>query len=376
MDPPFLLTPGPSNVPPRVLAALSRPAIHHRSAEFAPIFQACCEGLQYVFRTQNPVVTFAGSGTLAMEAAVAGVLSPGDKVITLETGKFGERWGELSRAFGMKVVTLNAEWGQAIDLADVESTLSSHPDVEAVYATLCETSTGVLTDLERLGAIVAKTNAILVVDAVSGLAADRMETDAWRIDIAIGASQKALMLPPGLAFASASAKARKLIDRASCPVYYASLKTALEHLAKGRTPFTSAVSLMSGLAESLAMVREEGIENVWSRHKRLADSLRAGGERLGLMQFSKAPSNAVVPFFVPPGIAYRDLSRLMREDHGLTIAGGQGKLEGKIFRIAAMGWAGDHTVERALTALESSLRKLGHTIPATIASTNPQGAIA
>lgn len=360
MNEPMLLTPGPSNVPPRVREAMARPAIHHRSPDFAPVFEECQSGLQYVFRTENPVAIFAGSGTLAMEAAVAGVLSPGDKVLTLEAGKFGERWGELAKVYGIEAVPIREDWGLPIEPASVEFALAKNPGIKAVYATLCETSSGTLTDLEYLGDVVAKTKAILIVDAISGVAADRMETDAWKIDIAIGASQKAMMLPPGLSFAAVSTKARALIETARCPAYYASMKTALDHLERGRTPFTSPVSLMTGLAESLAMIREEGIENVWRRHERLNGALRAAGRAMGLRELSRFPSNALAAFWLPEGIADKDLSRTMRDQHRLTIARGQKHLEGKIFRMAAMGWADEALVLRAAGALEASLTSLGY----------------
>lgn len=365
MPKPFLMTPGPSNVPPRVLEALSRPMIHHRSPDFEPIFSKCLEGMQYVLRTQNPVVILAGSGTIALEAAVSGVLSPGDKVITIEAGKFGQRWGDLARVFGMEVVTLETEWGSDVDPAAVQKALDENPDAKAVYATLTETSTAALSDIEALGKIVGGSSAILVVDAVSGLAADRIETDAWGVDIVVGGSQKALMLPPGLAFATVSPKAEKLIETASCPVYYTSLKKALKSLRDGTTPYTPAVSLMVGLNESLAMIRAEGIENVWARHRCLADGLRAGGRALGLEVFSQAPSNAVVAFRLPEGIDYKALMLALRDEFGLTIVGGQDRLKGKIFRMAAMGWADQKDVIQALGALEAVLRGLGHNVAAS-----------
>ncbi len=363
MPQPFLMTPGPSNVPPRVLQALGRPIVHHRSSDFDPIFAKSTDGLKKVFRTANPVVIFTGSGTLAMEASVGGLLSPGDRVISIETGKFGQRWGNLARAFGLDVITIETEWGQAVEPAAVELTLAKNPGVKAVYATLCETSTAVLNDVEMIGKIVGETPAVLVVDAISGLAADRMESDAWGVDVAVGSSQKALMLPPGLAFASVSPKARKLIETAKCPVFYASLKKALKSLDEGTTPFTPAVSLIVGLNEALAMILEEGLENVWKRHARLADALREGGKALGLKLFSQAPSNTVVAYDVPAGVAYKDLSKMMREKFGITIAGGQDRIKGKIFRMAAMGWADDKLVAQALEALEQSLSALGCAAP-------------
>ncbi|MCH8333953.1 alanine--glyoxylate aminotransferase family protein [Candidatus Sumerlaeota bacterium] len=359
------MTPGPTNVPPRVREALARRIPHHRSPDFEPIFEQCIAGLGRVFRTKNPVAIFAGSGTLAMEAALAGLLSPGDRVVTLEAGKFGQRWGEIARAHGLDVLPVEAEWGRNVDLAEVERALKANPEVRAVYGTLCETSTAVLSDVEQLGEIVGRSDAILVVDAVSGLAADRLETDDWGVDVAIGGSQKGLMLPPGLAFATISPKAAEFMKSASCPVYYASFKKALRSLEQRTTPFTPAISLIAGLNEALAMIDEEGIVNVWARHERLAGDLRSGGRALGLTLFSKAPSNAVVAFELPVHIAYKDLSAALRSGHGLTIAGGQDRLKGKIFRMAALGWVGDEDVRRALSALELTLRALAPTAERT-----------
>lgn len=363
MPKPFLMTPGPSNVPPRVLEALARPIVHHRSPDFDPIFAECCRRLKEVFRTEHPVVTFAGSGTIGMEAAVAGMLSPGDKVVVLEAGKFGQRWGQIAKAFGIEVVLVQAEWGTAVPAAAVADALAKNPDAKAVYSTLCETSAATLGDIRGYGDVVRKTDAVLVVDAISGLAADRLETDEWGADVVVAGSQKALMLPPGLAFVSVGPKARKLVDSATCPCYYASLKKALKNLADNTTAYTPAVSLIVGLNEALAAIAEEGLDNVWTRHERHAGALRAGGEALGLAVFSKAPSNTVVAFEIPEGVTYKKLSGALRDRYGLTIAGGQDHLKGKIFRMAAMGWADDKDVFTALAALEQSLLEAGYKAP-------------
>ncbi|HPK01762.1 MAG TPA: alanine--glyoxylate aminotransferase family protein [Candidatus Sumerlaeota bacterium] len=359
----FLFTPGPSNVPPEVLAAMARPIVHHRSPDFDPIFAECSKRLQYVFQTENPVLTFASSGTGAMEAAVTGTLSPGDTMITIEGGKFGQRWGDIGRAYGMNVVTLAVEWGDSVDPARVAQALKDHSDAKAVFATLCETSTATLTDIEALGKVIAPTDAILAVDAISGLAADVFKTDAWGVDLAVAGSQKALMLPPGLAFLAVSAKARKLIETAKCPSYYFNLKKALKNLADNTTAYTPAVSLIVGLNVALRMIEAEELPNVWCRHSALANALRRGGNGLGLRQFSKAPSNAVVAWHLPEGVSYKDLSLKLRDEHGLTIAGGQDHLKGKIFRAAAMGWADLKDVISFLGALERVLTDLGYAVP-------------
>lgn len=360
----FLMTPGPSNVPPRVLEAMARPVVHHRSEDFDPIFLKNLDALKYVYRTEHAVLTFAGSGTIAMEAAVAGVNSPGDKVLTLESGKFGQRWGLLGKAFGLNVIQVETEWGHATPPEEVEKALKANPDIKAVYATLCETSTGALGDIKAIGEIVGKTDALLAVDAVSGLAADRLETDAWGCDLVASSSQKALMLPPGLGLLSVSPKAEARAATATCPCFYASIKKALKALKDGTTAFTPAISLMVGLGVALDMIREEGIENVWARHERNSDGLRKGGEALGLKLFSKAPANTVVAYEVPAGTTYKAISNSLRGDFGLTIAGGQDHIKGKILRMAAMGWADEKDVIQALGALELALEKAGHKAPA------------
>jgi aspartate aminotransferase-like enzyme len=342
---------------------MARPVVHHRSEDFDPIFAKNLEALKTVFRTKHPVLTFAGSGTVAMEAAVTGVNSPGDKVLTLESGKFGQRWGLLGKAFGLDVIQIETEWGYATPPEEVEKALKAHPDIKAVYATLCETSTGALGDIETMGKIVGKTDALLAVDAVSGLAADRLETDAWGCDLVATSSQKALMLPPGLGLLSVSPKAEARMATATCPSFYASMKKAMKALKDGTTAFTPAISLMVGLGVALDMIQEEGIENVWARHKRHADALRAGGEALGVKVFSKAPANTVVSYEVPEGATYKGISGSLRGDFGLTIAGGQDRLKGKIFRMAAMGWADDKDVIQALGALGVALEKAGHKVP-------------
>lgn len=360
---PLLLTPGPTNVPPRVLEALGRPIGHHRSPGFEATFRECHRQLRHVFRTKHLVASMSGSGTLAMEAAVTGVCSPGDKVITLEAGKFGQRWGKIARAFGLEVIRIEAPWGESVEPGQVAEALAAHPNARAVYATLCETSAATLSDIEAMGRVLAGSEALFVVDAISGLAADRLECDAWGVDIAVAASQKALMLPPGLAFASVSPAARERMKTAACPAFYTSLQTAVDGVESGGSPFTPSVSLLAGLMEAVTMIREEGIEHVWARHQRLADGLRAGGRALGLTVFSKAPSNAVVAYALPEGVTYAALSQAMARDFAITIAGGQDRLKGKIFRLAALGWADEKDVLQALAALEQSLAALGRAIP-------------
>jgi aspartate aminotransferase-like enzyme len=358
----YLLTPGPTMVPPEVLQAGAQPVIHHRAPEYDPLFARTNEGLQYVFQTANPVVSFASSGTGAMEASVVSILSPGDKAITVEGGKFGERWTEIARAYGVNAVAIPVEWGHAIQPEKIEKLFKEHPDAKAVFVTHCETSTGVLTDIKGIGQAVASADAALVVDAISSLGAEMLYTDDWKLDIVVSGSQKALMMPPGMAFASISPKAKALLQNAKCSKYYFSLSKYLKNLEKNTTPFTPAVSLTMALDQALKLIREEGIEQIWARHERLARAIRAGIRALGLELFARDPANVVTAVKVPEGIDGGKIPKILRDDYGITIAGGQEKLKGKIFRIAALGYADTFDVTTVLSALELTLKRLGYPV--------------
>ena len=355
----FILTPGPTMVPPSVLAAGAKPVVHHRSPDYEPLFMKVSEDLKYVFQTKNPVLTFASSGTGAMEAAVVSTLSPGDTAITVEGGKFGERWTELCKAFGIKSVVLKIEWGSAATADQIKKALQENPDTKAVFVTHCETSTGVLTDIRAIAKVVNTTNAIVVVDAVSSLGAEEIRTDDWGIDIVVTGSQKALMMPPGLAFLSISEKAQKMVESSTCPKYYFSVAKYLKNLGKKTTPFTPAVSMTMALEEALEIIKAEGIEQVWARHKRLASATRAGVKALGLDIFANPTSNVVTAVKVPESIDAGKIVKTLRDVHGITIAGGQEQLKGKIFRVATLGYADTFDVTTVLAALEMTLVKLG-----------------
>ncbi len=356
-----LFTPGPTNVPPEVLAGLGKPIVHHRAPDFDPIFQSAREGLQYVFRTKNPVVPLTSSGTGGMEAAVTSLLACGDKAISIEGGKFGQRWGQICKAYGIDCVIEEIEWGTAITAERVEELLKANPETKVVFTTHCETSTGALTDIEAIAKVVAKTNAVIVVDAVSSLGAEPLETDAWGIDVVVTGSQKALMLPPGMAFVSISEKAQAMIkanDKATN--YYFSLKKALASLEKNTTPYTGPVSMIVALNAAVDLLKKEGIENIWARHKRCATAIRKGCEALGLNMFSKSPSNVVISLTVPEGVDAGKLTKAMRDDFGMTIAGGQEHLKGKIIRIAALGYVEEFEVLSLIGALEMALDRQGY----------------
>ncbi|MFW5870676.1 MAG: pyridoxal-phosphate-dependent aminotransferase family protein [Candidatus Sumerlaeota bacterium] len=355
-----LFTPGPTNVPPEVLAALGKPIVHHRAPDFAPIFKEACENLQWVFRTKNPVLPLTSSGTGGMEAAVTSLLSRGDKAISIEGGKFGGRWGKICAAYGIDCHVEKIDWSTAATPQLIEQLLNDNPEAKAVFTTHCETSSGALTDIEAIAKVVAKTDAVLVVDAVSSLGAEPLETDAWGIDVVVTGSQKALMMPPGMAFVSLSEKAQKMIHESDTMNFYFSLKAALASLEKNTTPWTGPVNMIFALNAAVELLKKEGLEKIWARHARCATAIRKGCEALGLEMFSKSPSNVVIALTLPEGIDAGEVTKTMRDEYGMTIAGGQEHLKGKIIRIAALGFVEEFEVLELMGALEMAFRKQGY----------------
>ena len=357
----LLLTPGPTPLPPKVCDALGRPIIHHRTPQFQAILKEALEGLRYVFQTKHDVFILAASGTGAMEAAVANLLSPGDTAITVQGGKFGERWAELCKAYNLNAEIIDVQWGKAVDPQEIKRRLEANPKIKAVFTTLCETSTGVTTDIEAIGKIVGNTDAVLVVDAISGLGAVDIKTDDWNCDAVISGSQKGLMLPPGLAFISLSPKAYKLVEGSKTPRYYFDLRLAKKALDKTDTAFTPAITLIIALNEALRMIKEQGLKNLFLRHKKMAEATKAAVKALGMELLApEAASDAVTAVKVPEGVDGSKLVKIMRDDNGVTIAGGQGELKGKIFRIAHMGYIQDKDIITGITILEKVLRELGY----------------
>lgn len=355
----YLFTPGPTTVPPECLLAMAQPIIHHRTPEYRKIFAEVREGLKYVFRTENEVLTFASSGTGAMEASVSNLLSSGDRAIVVKGGKFGERFAEIAAAFGVEVIPVDVEWGRAVEPGAIGKELAENSDIKAVFATLCETSTGVVNDIKEIGEIVSKSGAVLVVDAISGLGVMELNTDEWQVDVVVSGSQKGLMIPPGLSFVSVSGKAWDLVDTSNLPKYYFDFKKARKAQEESDSAFTPAISLIIGLRQALAMLKEEGIENVISRHEHLAEATRSGMRGLNLELFAERPSNAVTAVKVPSGIDGADFVKRLREK-GVSIAGGQAKLKGKIFRLAHMGYMDRFDVLQMVSAVEIELREMGY----------------
>lgn len=354
----ILLTPGPTPVPPEVLRVMAELIFHHRTPRYRELFREVSGDLKTVFRTAQTVYTFTGSGTLAMEASVANFLSPGDKVITLEAGKFGERWGEITKQYQLNTIQIKVPYGETISPDEVAKVLKLYPDAKAVYGILCETSTGVLLDIEAIANLVVKTRAIFVVDAISGLAADRLEMDAWNVDVVVSGSQKGLMIPPGLAFLAASPKAWALHKNAKLPRYYVDLARYEKSLKDWDTPFTPALTLVLALREALVRIQQEGMEKVWSRTAKLAAETRQAVKQLGLELFSERPANTLTAVKVPVGIDGEKLISIMRDEKGVTMAGGQGEMKGKVFRIAHMGFITDLDIRTGIAVLKETLEEL------------------
>ena len=359
----YLLAPGPTPVPPEALLAMAMPIIHHRAPDFVPVLDSAKKGLQWLYQTKNDVLILCSTGTGGMVGSVNNFLSPGDEVLVVNGGKFGERWTKICQAYGMKVTELVVEWGLAVKPEQVEEALKKNGKIKAVFVQYTETSTGVNHDVKTLAGIVKKTDALFVVDAISALVAHDIRTDEWGIDVLIGGSQKGVMLPPGLAFVSVSDKAWKMADAAKTPKFYFNFKKERDNLAKNQTNFTSAVTLIIGLNSCIKMLQDEGLENVFKRHDRLARATRAGAAALGLKLFPKEnPSLSLTAIEAPAGVDGQAIYKDLRVKYGITGAGGQDKLKGKIFRIAHLGYADTFDVITAIAGIEMVLKGLGHPV--------------
>lgn len=358
----YLLAPGPTPVPPEALLAMAMPIIHHRSPDFLPVLDSAKKGLQWLCQTKNDVLILCSTGTGGMVGAVNNFFSPGDKALVVNAGNFGERWTKICKAYNLSVEEIKIDWGRAVNPEDVDSALKKDPSIKGVFVQASETSTGVYHDIKTLASIVRKyENTILVVDAISALVAHDLRMDEWGIDVLIGGSQKGLMLPPGLAFVGVSDKAWKFADKAKSPKFYFNFKKEREALAKNQTSFTSPVTLIIGLNESLKILRTEGLENAFNRHERLSRATREAIKALGLDMFTKeSPSYAVTAINAPAGFDGQEIYKNLRVKYGITAAGGQGQAKGKIFRIAHLGYAGTFDVITAIAAVEMVLKGMGH----------------
>jgi len=356
----YLLSPGPTPVPENVLAAAAEPIIHHRTPEFSGIFMEVSEGLKYVFGTEEDVFVLTSSGSGAMETAVINTLNPGDKVITISGGKFGERWGKICRAYGVEVREIELEWGELFSKEELAEELKTNPETKAVFATLSETSSGTVYDIQGYGEVMAKTDAILVVDGISGLGATPCPMDEWKVDIMVAGSQKSFMIPPGLAYLAFSPKAWNLVESSTLPKFYFDAKAYKKNLAKKTTPWTPAVSLIIQQKKALDLIKSVGLEKLFEHHRILGDATRAGIKALGMELLSKNPGNILTAVKVPAGVDGVQLVKTMQGKYMAYIAGGQDPYKGKIFRIAHLGYMGGFDIITALSALEMTLSELGY----------------
>lgn len=360
----YLLAPGPTPVPPEALLAMAMPIIHHRSPDFIPVLEEAKRGLQWLFQTKNDVLILSSSGTGGMVGSVNNFFSPGDRVLVVNAGNFGERWTKICKAYGLDVEEIRLEWGYAVDPHDVDKALKKNPSIRGIFVQASETSTGVYHDIEAIAGIVRKyENTILVVDAISALVAHDLRMDEWGIDVLIGGSQKGLMLPPGLAFVGISEKAWRFSEDSKCPRFYFNFKKEREALAKNQTNFTSPVTLIIGLNECLKLLKKEGLQKAFERHKRLAHATREAIKAIGLELFSReSHSNAVTAIKAPSGFDGQAIYRDLREKYGITAAGGQGQAKGKIFRIAHLGYADTFDIIIAIAGVEMVLKAMGYPV--------------
>jgi aspartate aminotransferase-like enzyme len=360
----YLLAPGPTPVPSEVLLAMAAPLIHHRSPDFMPVLDSAKKGLKWLYQTKNDVLILTSTGTGGMVGAVNNFFNKGDKVLVINGGKFGERWTNICRAYGLDVEEIIIEWGYAVKPEEVEERLKKDKDIKGVFVQASETSTGVYHDIETLASIVKKfENTLFIVDAISALVAHDLKTDKWGIDVMVGGSQKGVMLPPGIAFVSVSEKAWSRAETSKSPKFYFNFRKERENLAKNQTNFTSPVTLIIGLNESLKMLQAEGLGKVFKRHARLADAARKAVQAIGLKLYPKeSPSNAVTAIMTPTGIDGQAVYETLREKYGITAAGGQGRARGKIFRIAHLGYSDRFDIITAIAGIEMTLKEMGHTV--------------
>jgi aspartate aminotransferase-like enzyme len=358
----YLITPGPTPVPPEVAAAMARPLIHHRSPDFKVLLEQTLAQLKRAFVTEQEVLLFAGSGTSAMESAVANLLTPGDDVLVASAGNFGDRWTKIARAYGI-VPRIHAQpWGETLDPAAVAAQAQG---AVAVYITHSETSTGVVHDVRAIAEALRPVGALLVVDAVSSLGGVELAMDEWGIDVVVSGSQKALMTPPGLGFAAASQRAWAISEQAALPRFTLDWRVTRDSQAKAQTPFTPPITLVAGLSTALGMIEAEGSENVWARNRLLGRAAREGAKALGLELFSPDDdsSSMVTAVQMPDGVDGQEVYGLLRDRFGVVLAGGHGRLRGKVIRIGHMGYMNRFDIITALSALELVLGDLGYRAP-------------
>ena len=362
----MLMIPGPTPVPEKVLLAMAKRPIGHRSGDFSKIIAEINENLKWLHQTKNEVLSLTVSGTGAMEAGIINFLSPGDRVLVGVNGKFGDRWAQISETFGLNTTRISAEWGQPLDPGEFQSHLEADTskEIKAVIITHSETSTGVLNDLETINKYVkVHGKALIIVDAVTSLGAYNVPVDEWGLDVVGSGSQKGYMIPPGLGFLSVSDKAWQAYETSKFPRFYLDLGKYKKANLKESSPFTPPVNLMYGLQVSLQMMQREGLASIFARHQRLTNATRAAVKALGLKTFAadKVASTAVTAVDPAP-VNAEDIRKIMSKKYGISLAGGQDHLKGKIFRIGHLGFVSDRDMLTGIACLEATLTELGHQI--------------
>jgi aspartate aminotransferase-like enzyme len=369
----LLMIPGPTAVPPSVLLSGARPMINHRGPEFAAVLAEATEGVKKVFNTEHDVFILTGSGTGGLEAAIVNTLSPGDLVLSVSIGVFGDRFATIAKTFGVNVESLNFEWGTAADPEKIRARLQADKDkaIKAVLVTHTETSTGVTNDMAKIGPIVREHGALLLVDAISSLVAMDCQMDAWCLDLVIAGSQKAFMIPPGLAFAAVNDRAWAAMEQAKIPRFYWDLKKAKDYLARGQTPWTPAVPQCFQLRDALRILAKETLEGCFSRHASMGAAVRDGVQALGLKLFADPAhaSNAVTAVRKPEGVEVGALRKLMLDKYGVVLAGGQQSLKDEIFRIGHLGYVSPSDVVATLGSLGLALKELGVSVDPSAGTT-------
>ncbi len=356
-----LRIPGPTPCPTAVLEAMARQMIDHRGPEFGKILNDVTDKLKQLFQTEHDVFVLTGSGTGGLEAAIVNVLSPGDKVLSVSIGVFGDRFASITQQFGAEVVPLKVEWGKAADPDAIRRALQADPDIKAVLITHNETSTGVTNDLASLSSVVKEFDKLLVVDAISSLGSINLPVDEWHCDVTVTGSQKGWMVPPGLAMVSVSPQAWQAHAEAKIPRFYWDFTRAKSYLERGQTPWTPAVSIVFALAVALDMMLKDGLPNIFARHARIAQAVRDGVKSLGLSLFAdeKYASNTVSAVAASNGLDVKKMRQILREEYQIVVAGGQQHLDGKIFRIGHLGWVSEDDVKAVMSALKVVLPQAG-----------------
>lgn len=357
-----MMTPGPTDVPGDVLLAEATPQIHHRTPQFQRVYEEVHQLVKLVFKTKRPVLSLCSSGTGAMETAFVNLCSPGDRPIYVDGGKFGERWGDIARNFGIDIVRIEVPWGEAVDPAVIAAELKKNPACPAVFLQLSETSTGAIHPVREIQKIVDGTKAVLIADAISGLGAEPCETDAWGLDVVLTGAQKSLMIPPGLAYISLSEKAWAQVEKAKLPRFYFDLRIGKKGYEKMDHPWTPPTSLLWGQLRALKILEAEGIDATVARHARLARATRAAAQGMGLRLFAKAPGNILTSVHTPEGVNGDKLVKKMRDEYGVTLAGAQEPYKGKFFRIGHLGYCDDNDVILTIGALERCLDEMGQKV--------------